>query len=33
MDISNLGGGGGIILYKFQGETWIEVSKIMAWVY
>lgn len=27
------GGGGGIILYKFQGETWIELGKIMSWVY
>ena len=30
---SGLGGGGGIILYHFQGNTWREVGIIMNWKY
>lgn len=30
---SGLGGGGGIILYQLQGDTWSELGPIMNWKY
>lgn len=30
---SGLGGGGGIVLYQLQGDTWKELGTIMSWKY
>jgi hypothetical protein len=30
---SGLGGGGGIVLYQLQGDTWRELGTILNWKY